>query len=51
MYGEHFYKEGDRWIFTTYEREATIEVKSLELAIATTELYRRFEFATEDNQP
>lgn len=45
LYIEHFYKEGDRWIFTAYDRESTIELKSLGMAIATTDLYRRVDFS------
>jgi Uma2 family endonuclease len=51
MYVEHFHKEGDRWIFSAYEREATIDVRSLGLAISTTDFYHRVEFTTADSQP
>jgi Uma2 family endonuclease len=51
LYVEHFYKEGDRWIFTAYDREATIELKSLELAIATAALYHRVEFIESTVEP
>lgn len=45
LYIEHFYKEGDRWIFAAYDQESTIELKSLASAIATTDLYRRVDFS------
>ncbi|PZO40020.1 MAG: hypothetical protein DCF19_12580 [Pseudanabaena frigida] len=46
-YVEHFYKEGDRWIFTAYENDATISLASFEVAIATSVLYNRINFESE----
>ena len=46
-YVEHFHKEGDRWIFAAYENNETISLKSFEVAIATSTLYNRINFASE----
>ncbi len=46
-YVEHFYKEGDRWIFTAYENDATISLTSFEIAIAISSLYNRINFESE----
>lgn len=46
-YIEHFYKEGDRWIFTAYENDANIFLTSFEIAIATSTLYNRINFESE----
>lgn len=45
LYIEHFYKEGDRWIFNAYAEETSIQLKSLEIAIATTDIYQRINFS------
>lgn len=47
IYVEHFYKEGDRWIFAAYERDETISLQSVNLAIATTAIYKHVNFETE----
>ncbi len=47
MYVEHFHKDGDRWIFTAYEGDMTISLTSMEIAIATSNLYKRVSFETE----
>jgi Uma2 family endonuclease len=47
IYVEHFYKEGDRWIFAAYESDETISLQSVDLAIATTAIYKRVNFALE----
>ncbi|TYQ23508.1 Uma2 family endonuclease [Pseudanabaena sp. UWO310] len=47
QYVEHFYKEGDRWIFTAYENDAAISLASFEVAIATSVLYKRINFELE----
>jgi len=44
MYVEHFQKEGDRWIFSAYEGEAIVDLMTLEVAIAITQLYSRVNF-------
>jgi Uma2 family endonuclease len=41
---EHFYREGDRWIFRAYENEETISLVSIEIAIVVTALYSRVTF-------
>ena len=46
-YVEHFYKEGDRWIFSAYEHDATISLTSFEIAIATSAIYNRINFESE----
>jgi len=46
-YIEHFYKEGDRWIFSAYENDATISLTSFEIAIATSAIYNRINFESE----
>jgi len=46
-YIEHFYKEGDRWIFSAYEHDATISLTSFEIAIATSAIYNRINFESE----
>ena len=46
-YIEHFYKEGDRWIFTAYENDVNISLTSFEIAIATSVLYNRINFESE----
>jgi Uma2 family endonuclease len=46
-YIEHFYKEGDRWIFSAYEHDATISLTSFEIAIATSTIYNRINFESE----
>jgi hypothetical protein len=47
QYVEHFYKEGDRWIFTAYENDATIALTSFEIAIAISTIYNRINFESE----
>lgn len=47
QYVEHFYKEGDRWIFTAYENDATISLTSFEIAIAISAIYNRIKFESE----
>ncbi|WP_055076213.1 Uma2 family endonuclease [Pseudanabaena sp. 'Roaring Creek'] len=47
QYVEHFYKEGDRWIFTAYENDAAISLASFEVAIATSVLYKRINLELE----
>ena len=49
-YVEHFYKEGDRWIFTAYENDATISLTSFEIAIATSVLYNRINFESDPRE-
>jgi Uma2 family endonuclease len=44
LYVEHFQKEGSRWIFSAYEGEAVINLTSIEVAIAITDLYSRVNF-------
>jgi Uma2 family endonuclease len=47
QYVEHFYKEGDRWIFSAYEHDTTISLISFEIAIATSTIYNRINFESE----
>ncbi len=47
QYVEHFYKEGDRWIFNAYENDATISLTSFEMAIAISAIYNRINFESE----
>ncbi len=47
QYVEHFYKEGDRWIFSAYENDATITLTSFEIAIAISTIYNRINFESE----
>ena len=47
QYIEHFYKEGDRWIFSAYEHDATISLTSFEIAIAISAIYNRINFESE----
>ena len=44
IYVEHFYKEGDRWIFAAYEGDENIPLQSVDLAIATKAIYQRVSF-------
>jgi Uma2 family endonuclease len=46
-YIEHFYKEGDLWIFTAYKNDVNISLISFEIAIAISVLYNRINFASE----
>lgn len=50
IYVEHFYKEGDRWIFAAYERDETISLQSVDLAISTTAIYKRVSFELEPSE-
>lgn len=40
-YIEHFQKEGERWLFTPYESDGMINLKSLGIEIATADVYHK----------
>jgi Uma2 family endonuclease len=44
IYVEHFYREGERWIFNAYDSESAIAIGSLQVEVSTAEIYQRIEF-------
>jgi Uma2 family endonuclease len=43
-YIEHFQKEGERWLFTAYETNSIIRLKSLRIEVAVSDIYNKVIF-------